>query len=122
MDTKNVLMAIVLSTIVLIFWATFFEAPIVEQPETKNEILKSEKASTPSIEEIESSKKITRNEAINSVDRIKLENKNIKGTISLEGAIIDDVVFKNYKKSLKSDEKEQTTRKRVLEKKLIHSN
>jgi len=31
MDFKNVLMAIVLSTLVLIVWATFFEAPIVEQ-------------------------------------------------------------------------------------------
>jgi len=31
MDFKNVLMAIVLSTLVLVFWATFFEAPIIEQ-------------------------------------------------------------------------------------------
>ena len=33
-----------------------------------------------------------------------MENKNIVGSISLEGGIIDDVVFKNYKKSLESDE------------------
>ena len=32
METRNVLLAIVLSTIVLIFWGTFFEAPIVEEP------------------------------------------------------------------------------------------
>ena len=35
MDFKNVLMAIVLSTIVLIGWATFFAAPIVEQQTTE---------------------------------------------------------------------------------------
>ncbi len=105
MDTKNVLMAVVLSTIVLIFWATFFEAPIVEQKNTKNQITKNEKVSTPSIEEIETQKKVSRNEAIKSVNRIKLENNNIRGSISLEGGIIDDIVFKNYKKSLKSDEK-----------------
>ena len=29
MDFKNVLMAIVLSTLVLVFWATFFEPPPV---------------------------------------------------------------------------------------------
>jgi len=31
METRNVLLAIILSTLVLIFWATFFEAPIVDQ-------------------------------------------------------------------------------------------
>jgi len=31
MDSKNVLMAIVLSTLVLVFWATFFEPPPVER-------------------------------------------------------------------------------------------
>ena len=71
MDTKNVLMAIVLSTVVLIFWATFFETPIVEQEKTENQITKEQNSSTPSIEEIKTSKKISRNEGINTVDRIK---------------------------------------------------
>ena len=35
MDFRNVLIAIVLSTIVLIGWATFFEPPIVEQQTVK---------------------------------------------------------------------------------------
>ena len=98
-------MAVVLSTIVLIFWATFFEPPIVDQNINENQISKSEKTETPSIEEIENSKKISRKEAIKKVSRIKLENENIKGSISLEGALIDDVIFKKYKKSLDSDEK-----------------
>ena len=105
METKNVLLAVVLSTIVLVFWATFFEPPPVEKQITEKQITKSEETSSPSIEEIETSKKISRNETIKTVDRIKLENKNIKGSISLEGGIIDDVVFKNYKESLESNEK-----------------
>ena len=105
MDTKNVLMAVVLSTIVLIFWATFFEAPIVEQQEKQNQITKNEQTSAPSIEELETLKKVSRDEAIQNVDRIKLENANIKGSISLEGGVIDDITFKNYKKTLKSEEK-----------------
>ncbi len=104
MDFRNVLTAIVLSTLVLVIWATFFEAPIVEQPVEKKQISKNENTSTPSIEEVETTKEISRSEAIKSVKRIKLENKNIKGSISLKGALIDDVIFKNYKKSLKSDE------------------
>jgi len=105
MEFRNVLLAIVLSTVVLIGWATFFEAPIVEQQPVENQKTNSENTSTPSIEEIESSKKISRSEAINKVKRIKLENDNIKGSISLEGGVIDDVIFKNYKQKLESDEK-----------------
>ena len=105
MEFRNVLLAIVLSTVVLIGWATFFEAPIVEQQPVENQKTNSENTSTPSIEEIESSKKISRSEAISNVDRIKLENNNIKGSISLEGGIIDDVIFKNYNKKLNENEK-----------------
>ncbi len=105
MDTKNVLLAVILSTIVLIFWATFFEAPIVEKQSVENQISKNESSSTPSIEEIENTKKISRNEALKSVSRIKFKNENIEGSISLEGALIDDVIFRNYKKKLNSEEK-----------------
>ena len=102
MEFRNVLMAIVLSTLVLVVWATFFEAPIVEQQTSKNEITKNEDLSSPSIDEGEKEIKseITRNDVINSTNRIKVENENIKGSISLEGAIIDDILFKNYKKVL----------------------
>ena len=78
---------------------------IFQDKSIENQTTEVKENTSPSIEEIEASKKISRDEAIKSVDRIKLENKNIKGSISLEGGIIDDVTFKNYKKSLDSDEK-----------------
>ena len=106
MDTKNVLLAVVLSTIVLVFWATFFEAPIVEKQATDERITKSEDFSSPSINEGEKKieNEITRNDVINNTKRINIENENIKGSISLEGAIIDDILFKNYKKELGGQE------------------
>ena len=42
MDGKNVLLAIVLSSLVLVVWATFFEPPVVEQQTVENEITKKE--------------------------------------------------------------------------------
>ena len=105
MDSKNVLMAIVLSTLVLVFWATFFEPPPVERQIAEDQVTKSEELSFPSIEKVKLSKKIARDDTIDSVARVKIENNNIKGSISLQGAIIDDIIFKNYKESLESDQK-----------------
>jgi len=105
MDSKNVLFAIVLSTIVLIFWATFFEPPVVERKDSEKQLTQNEKINTPSIDETKSLKKISRNEALKIANRIKLENSNIIGSISLEGGIIDDITFKNYENELNSEEK-----------------
>ncbi len=104
MDSKNVLFAIVLSTIVLVFWATFFEPPPVERQPAKNDITKNEENLSPSIDATKILKEISRSESLNKVERIKLENNNIKGSISLEGGIIDDITFKNYKENLNEDD------------------
>ena len=122
MDSKNVLMAIVLSTLVLVFWATFFEPSPIERQIAEDEITKSEEPSSPSIEKVEPSKKVTRNETINSVDRVKIENINIKGSISLQGAIIDDIIFKNYKVSLDSDEKVIFLNPKKFFRRILHRN
>ena len=102
MDFRNVLIAIVLSTTVLIVWATFFEAPIIKQEAANNTITKNEDLSSPSIDENEKeiNNETARNDVINNTKRIKIENENIKGSISLQGALIDDITFKNYKETL----------------------
>ena len=102
MDFRNVLMAIVLSTAVLIGWATFFDAPIVEQQTTEKKITKNEDLSSPSIDEEDNKieNENSRNDVINNTKRVNIENENIKGSLSLEGAIIDDIFFKNYKEEL----------------------
>ncbi len=107
MESKNVLFAIILSTIVLIFWATFFEPPLVEERNVENEVTQNENLSSPSIDESEkeTKKEVTRNDVINNTNRIKVENKNIKGSISLKGGIIDDIFFKNYNETLDSQNK-----------------
>ena len=106
METRNVLLAVILSTIVLVFWATFFEAPIVQQPEEK-QITENQDVSSPSIDEEsqEVTSTVTRADIINNTKRIKIENDNIKGSISLEGAIIDDIIFKNYNETLNGENK-----------------
>ena len=88
-------------------WATFFEAPIVEQQTTENQITENEDLSSPSVDESkkEIKNEVTRSDVINNTNRIKVENENIKGSISLQGGIIDDIIFKNYKETLDGEKK-----------------
>ena len=106
MDQKNTIAAIALSSCVIVLWALFFTSP---EP-TKEEILAKkeslEKTETPKIEKTETIKEISREESINSTERIIFENNNIVGSISLtNGGAIDDFKFKNYNKELDSEEK-----------------
>ena len=109
MDNKNVFVAIALSMSVLLFWGAFFETPKKDNQNTKsnNQIQqKTEDSITPntnqapSINQINVEKKLSREESINRSNRIKIENENIVGSISLEGGLIDDISFKNHKQKV----------------------
>ncbi len=104
MDTKNIVAAISLSAAVIILYSLFF-APTTEQiKKNQQEINKTQNSDTPIIEEDEKIKEITREVAIESSKRIKFKNNNIEGSISLVGAIIDDLIFKNYTKTLNGND------------------
>jgi len=106
MDSKNVIAAISLSTAVIVLYALFFvpEKPISNQNlAEKNKI--EQKSDIPSLYKKETSTQLSREEALNENDRVEFENQSIIGSISLKGAVIDDLTFKNYRVSLDSEEK-----------------
>ncbi len=105
MDTKNVIAAISLSAAVIVLYALFFAPEHTPKSENISEKKRIEQNSdTPSLENKETLIKISRDEAITQTDRIFFENDNIKGSISLKGAIIDDLTFKKYNTKLESNE------------------
>ncbi len=107
MDTRNVIAAISLSAAVIILYGLFFAPPspdpkqVTNNDQNKNNLQLNE---APKIEQNIENNKISRSEAINKVERILFENENIKGSISLEGSLIDDLIFKKYTESLDTDE------------------
>tara|TARA_Y100000996_G_C22532881_1_gene647207 strand:- start:61 stop:1755 length:1695 start_codon:yes stop_codon:yes gene_type:complete len=111
MDFRNVIFAIALSFAVLFGWSTIFENPQVNQKivDQKNENVEKKENQTydsPSVNlEINKTLSISRKDAINSIDRINFENDNVRGSISLEGALIDDILFKKYKAKIESEER-----------------
>ncbi len=104
METKNIVAAISLSAAVIILYTLFF-APTTEQiKKSQNEISKNQTSDTPLLIEDEKIKEISRDEAIKNTKRLEFENNSIKGSISLTGAIIDDLIFKNYTNTLNGND------------------
>ena len=106
MDSKNVIAAIALSSAVIVLYSLFF----IPEKTTINQNLAEKKkieqnSDTPSLDQKETIKKISREEALNQNERVEFENDNIIGSISLKGASIDDLTFKNYNTELESNEK-----------------
>ena len=109
MDSKNVLLAVILSTAVIVIWSVMFPPPEIENTDSGDTTIVENNESKPQAPKIkikEPDKKITRQDAIKQSDRINISNGKIFGTISLNGALIDDVTLKNYKETLNEDSKQ----------------
>ena len=107
MESRNLILAIILSVGVLFIWSFFFEAP--EQEMLNGEIesgdvseVNSNELDMEAIDEIERSLGITENdnigldEALSADKRVKIETDSIIGSINLKGLRIDDIVLKKY--------------------------
>ena len=108
MDSKNIIAAIALSSAVIVLYSLFF---VPEQSTSKQNLAEKNKieqnSDTPSLDEKETLIQISREDALKENERLIFENNNIIGSISLKGASIDDLTFKNYKINL-NDEKKVT--------------
>jgi len=105
MDTKNVIAAISLSAAVIILYGLFFAPPPPDPKkiQTKKNTI-TETSEAPSLDQNEKISKISRNEAMEEKQRVKFENDNISGSISLTGSSIDDLTFKNYTETLNGND------------------
>jgi len=106
MDSKNVIAAISLSAAVIILYSLFFgpSPEEIKQNQIQQEQIQSS-SDTPTLDQNENSNKLTRKESLRENERIKFENNSIVGSISLKGAAIDDLTFKEYNVDLNSSEK-----------------
>ncbi len=106
MDNKNVFVAIALSMSVLLFWGAFFETPKKQTSiQNQEKISVVENEITPSINQKIQKKSLSRQDALSESDRVLIKNKNVEGSISLKGGILDDLSFINYKKELNDDQR-----------------
>jgi YidC/Oxa1 family membrane protein insertase len=97
MESKNVIAAISLSAAVIILYSLFFQP----EPELIKQNLAEQKkiennTDTPNLDKNENFTKLSRTDALKENDRIQFENDSVIGSISLKGATIDDLTFKEY--------------------------
>jgi YidC/Oxa1 family membrane protein insertase len=106
MDTRNVIAAISLSAAVIILYSLFFQPdPAVIKQNLAEQKKIETNTDAPSLDQAENFEEVTRSEALAQNNRIRFENGSVVGSISLKGAAIDDLTFKEYNAELNSDEK-----------------
>ena len=106
MDTRNVIAAISLSAAVIILYSLFFQPDPVAIKQNLAEQKKIENnTDTPSLDKNENFAKLSRTDALKENDRIQFENGSVVGSISLKGAAIDDLTFKEYNVELNGSDK-----------------
>ena len=111
MENRNVIIAVLLSTAILLGWSMYFENPdqaqkkrleIQGKTETQTNI---QKPDAPQTAKTNPTKAISRGDALKEGDRVFIENSNLSGSISLRGALIDDIILKNYREALDKNSK-----------------
>ena len=106
MDSKNVIAAISLSAAVIILYSLFFQPDpkVIKQNLAEQKKIESN-TDTPSLDKNENFTKLSRQDALKENDRVQFENNSVVGSISLKGATIDDLTFKEYNVELNDNKK-----------------
>ena len=99
-EQRNLYLAIGISIAIIIFFQILIPTqPIDTQSNENDEVLE------PAASIDEQNKKVvdeifSKDEVVNSTNRVLFKNNSIEGSINLKGAILDDLILSKYKTSL----------------------
>lgn len=105
-NTRNTILALILSAVVLIAWQYFVVAPRVEMQKARDAALQktAETQTAPAAPAGGPSVKAPiirpRDEALASGARVKIDTPSLSGSLNLKGGRIDDLALKNYRATI----------------------
>lgn len=104
-QTKNLVIAVILASIVLFGWQYFYEKPIMEAKQ-QQALQNAHQASSPSV--TSSDVVIDTNQALKDAPRILVDAPSLRGSISLRGARIDNIILPQYHEGIAQDSPDVT--------------
>ena len=99
-NSKNLILAIVLSVAIILFFQVYFSPAPQKKTDTANPP-QTTQPGTPGTPGTAPPTNLTKADALKQSDRVAIEGKRIRGSISLTGGVIDDVTLKDYRTEVK---------------------
>ena len=93
-DKKNLVIFLIACVGLLIIYDIFVQQPQMEKLEEAKKQAALETPATPSAQQ--STRKMTRDEALQGTQRVQIDSDTLTGSINLTGARIDDILLKQY--------------------------
>ena len=105
-NNLNVFLAVLLSIGIILGWQYFYEKPRAKQVEAQRQYYNTQVKSIKSEQVRKVQDKdmtMSRTESIGKSDRVYFENKDVKGSINLKGARVDDLILRKYRATSNPD-------------------
>src|SRR6476620_4194409 len=107
-DSRNTILAVILSGLVLIAWQYFYNVPQMEKQraaqQAQSELTKPAPqpgtTTAPATNQPASAAPVSRDSAIASTPRVKIDTPRVSGSISLKGARIDDLSLVQFRETV----------------------
>lgn len=110
MDNQNFVAAVLLSIAILVGFHYLYEKPQMEQAQYRMALEQEAKTNSPKIAApvVVPSDLRDRSAVVADAKRVKIETAELKGSINLQGARLDDLQLKNYKETIDPNSKDVT--------------
>lgn len=113
-ESRNFVIAIAISVLIIIFWQFFYEAPrrkeALQIAQQKEKLIEAEQSAVKAQLREKGiglpAKEVNREEILSLGNRVVISTPSLHGSISLKGARLDDMTLAGYKETLVSDSEE----------------
>jgi len=99
-ETKNMILLVLIVVGVMTGWHYIYEKPQVEAIQAGQKTAKVEAPVAPVLPVAAEVKPLSRTDAVQQAERVKISSPTVAGSINPKGAILDDLILKGYKQTV----------------------